>query len=62
MKGIDEYFPNRWRARIRFRGKQITIGIFDTKEAAFDAYKAKAIEMQGEFAPSYLIQNDIVNT
>lgn len=40
---------NKWRARITFRGKEIHLGLFDTKEAAAQAYRNKAIELHGNF-------------
>ena len=48
-KGIEKDH-NRWRARISFNGKRIHIGHYMTPEEAYEAYKAKARELFGEFA------------
>lgn len=40
----------RWFAQIRFRGKQIYLGRFDTEEEAHDAYVTEAKRLHGEFA------------
>jgi hypothetical protein len=40
----------KWRASIWLNNKFNRIGSFDTPEEAFDAYKAKARELHGEFA------------
>jgi hypothetical protein len=40
----------RYRARIMVAGKQLHVGRFDTREAAHDAYMAKARECFGDFA------------
>ena len=39
-----------WRAQISVRGKKIHLGMFDTKEAASEAYRAAADKFHGEFA------------
>ena len=39
----------KWRAQITLNNKMIYIGIFSTKEAAFEAYKNKAQQLFGEF-------------
>lgn len=40
----------RYRARIRYKGKQLNLGTYSTPEEAAKAYNAKAIEVFGEFA------------
>ena len=40
----------RWAARIYRNGKEIRIGTFGTAQEAYSAYRAKAIELYGEFA------------
>ena len=40
----------RWEARIQHNKKQISIGFFDTQEAAALAYNRKALECHGSFA------------
>lgn len=41
---------NRYAACIRHFGKLIHIGTFDTAEQAQQAYRAKALELRGEYA------------
>lgn len=48
-KGVN-FFRGKWRAQIQHEKKNITIGMFDTPEQAHEAYCAKALELQGEFA------------
>lgn len=45
-KGVN-FYRGRWRAQIQHNNRGITIGMFDTPE---EAYCAKALELQGEFA------------
>lgn len=40
----------RWSARIRFNGKKLHLGRFDTPQEAFEAYKQAALRYHGEFA------------
>jgi hypothetical protein len=40
----------KWRARIRFGGKQHHLGAFDTEEAAHTAYRDAAQKFFGDFA------------
>ena len=40
----------RWQAQIKFRGKNIYLGLFDKIDDAQAAYSKKAIELFGEFA------------
>lgn len=49
FKGVY-HWQGRWRAMIRINNKSYHIGMFDTPEAAHDAYFAKARELFGEFA------------
>lgn len=50
LKGINKHAQcNRWIARVHHRGKRIYLGLFDSAEAAFAAYTAKAAALQGEF-------------
>lgn len=41
---------NRWRARLRVRGTEYDLGLFDSPEKAAMAYDAKAIEIHGPLA------------
>jgi hypothetical protein len=51
LKGVTWHKPSRrWRAQICLYSRRLGLGYFDTAEAAHDAYKAKAIELFGEFA------------
>lgn len=52
-KGIT-IVPNRnakYRARIQLNGRRMTIGYYETLEAAVDAYESVAKELFGEYAP-----------
>lgn len=40
----------RYRARIKYRGKSISCGVYDTPEEAALAYNQKALELWGSFA------------
>lgn len=53
FKGV-EWAPHakRWRARLRFMGRRINLGYFDTPEEAHAAYLEKASEVFGDFARS----------
>lgn len=49
--GVVYHEPDRmWRARIRFKGKNHSVGYFQRPEDAARAYDAKARELRGEFA------------
>lgn len=48
-KGVSKS-SGRWAAIIQVNGKRKHLGTFETPEEAFEAYKAKAIEVFGEFA------------
>lgn len=51
FKGVSWFKKTRkWRARITIGGKNKTIGYFETKEQAHDAYCNAASEHHGEFA------------
>lgn len=45
-----EQSTGKWRARIRFESRRVSLGLFDTPEQAHDAYIAAAISVHGEFA------------
>jgi len=53
-KGVDyrnaEWLKKRWRARIMYHGKQITVGDYLVEWEAAKAYDIAAIELFGEFA------------
>lgn len=54
FKGVSWYRArSKWRADIRYQGRSIYLGSFDTKEQASAAYTAAAINYHGEFAPTY---------
>lgn len=40
----------KWQAQITYQYKHTVIGLFNTPQAAFEAYKEKANELFGEFA------------
>ena len=49
-KGVHFYNrDNKWKASIRFEGKQTYLGCFDTMEEAIAARQTKALELFGEF-------------
>lgn len=50
LKGIVEHKPGVWRARIRSAGKTYCLGLHGTPEAAHEAYKQAAANLNGEFA------------
>jgi hypothetical protein len=51
FKGVSWFRKTRkWRARITANGKERTIGYFDTKELAHEAYRKAASELHGQFA------------
>lgn len=51
FKGVYWLVANsKWRAHIRHNGKLRHLGLFDTPEAAHQAYYAAAIGLYGEFA------------
>ena len=49
FKGVH-FFQNKWAATIRVNNKQKYLGRRDTKEAAYELYKAAAIKYHGEFS------------
>lgn len=57
-KGVSWYKRyKKWQAQIKFKGKSIYIGIFDTEIEAAKAYDNKAKELFGEFAKLNNINN-----
>lgn len=50
MRGIDPFPNGKWRAKITIDHKQIHLGMFDSKEEAFEVYKQALIDTHGEFA------------
>lgn len=46
----------RWRSKIMFDGKRISIGLFESEQAAALAYNRKAVEIYGEFANLNIIK------
>ncbi len=50
VKGVTERKNGRWQAHIGFKGKQETIGTFDTIYEAAMAYNKRAKELYGNFA------------
>jgi hypothetical protein len=49
-KGVYIHHSGRWQAVIRFEGKKHSLGLYDTAEAAADAYDRGAVRMFGAFA------------
>jgi len=49
MKGV-QIAGRRFSARITVNGKKLSLGRFDTAEAAHEAYVAAAKKLHGEFA------------
>lgn len=45
----DPHAPRRYRARIGFRGKTIALGVYETVEAAHNAYVEASVRLHGEF-------------
>jgi hypothetical protein len=51
FKGVSWHKRSRkWIARIMIHGRHIHLGCFHSQEIAHEAYKAKALELFGEFA------------
>lgn len=49
FKGVHRHL-GKWQAQIRVNGKAIYLGIYDTPEAAADAYDEAAVHHFGEYA------------
>jgi hypothetical protein len=51
VKGV-QFHPQtgKWRARIRVDGKQKSLGLYESVEAAAKAYAAESVKQHGEFA------------
>jgi len=49
-KGFQK-IGKKFRARIRIKGKDIHLGMFDTEQEARDVYIKKCAELRGNFAP-----------
>ena len=59
FKGVSMYNnTQQYLARIQIQGKQITLGIFNTKEGAAKAYNQAAIQYFGEFAKVNSLNTD----
>lgn len=50
LRGIDPFPNGRWRAKICIDYKQIHLGMFDTKEEAYAAYRRALCETHGDYA------------
>lgn len=51
VKGVFQHKPSgRWRAQIMVMYKTVSLGYFDTCEAAAEAYRRAAVHYFGEFA------------
>lgn len=49
------YFRNngKWKAQVKFDGKSLHLGYFDTKEEAHEVAKKKHAELHGEYSPYF---------
>lgn len=50
LKGVQQHRSGKWASKIQFAGKQHYLGLFDTPEAAHQAYVDAAKAHYGEFA------------
>lgn len=51
-KGVSMHPCGKWQARIAANKQEFHLGLFDSPELAFEAYRKKAVELHGEFAKS----------
>lgn len=51
VKGVEKDINNRFRAKMSFQGKRISLGTFDSVEEASEAYKAGVRDHFDDFAP-----------
>jgi hypothetical protein len=59
-KGVSWHtLRNKWRARLHYKGTEVHIGLFESKEEAALAYNKKAEEMYGEYARLNEIKEEI---
>lgn len=49
FKGVTFHKDGKWRAKIRYKGEDIHIGLFSSPIEASKAYESKAKELFGEF-------------
>jgi len=51
FKGVDwNKNTNKWRSRIRYNGKQVYLGLFDSEREAAQIYNIYAKKFHGEYA------------
>lgn len=52
LKGVWLLPNGKWKSQIQVNGKRKSLGHFDSKEAAYEAYCVKSVAAFGEFARS----------